>query len=126
VTHVVYAPGLFYKAPELAPRTSAYPLEEINDYIRLYPDRKDAAHRTLSYFDHSWFGPKVQASTLIMADPPGSPIDGAGLDPLTRAIGGEVTVHSLEHSSYKDGLGQPQWLTRQFGFEEPILPEHWQ
>ena len=125
VTHVAYAPGPFYKAPELASKTSAYPLEEINDYIRLYPDRKDAVHRTLSYFDPRWFAPQVGASTFIMAGPPGSPTDSAGLDPLIEAIDGEVTVHASEQSSYKDGLAQTQWLTRQFGFEEPILPEHW-
>ena len=32
-THVVTAPALFYKTIELAPRTQAYPLEEINDYL---------------------------------------------------------------------------------------------
>src|SRR5262245_48266890 len=31
-THVVAAPALFYKSAELASRTQAYPLEEINDY----------------------------------------------------------------------------------------------
>src|SRR5512132_2219451 len=38
-THVVTAPALFYNTAELAPRTQAYPLEEINDYLRAFPDR---------------------------------------------------------------------------------------
>src|SRR5262245_60644770 len=33
-THVVTTPALFYRTMELAPRTQAYPLEEINDHLR--------------------------------------------------------------------------------------------
>ena len=36
-THVVTTPALFYHAAELAPQTQAYPLEEINDYGRMFP-----------------------------------------------------------------------------------------
>jgi cephalosporin-C deacetylase len=33
-THVMTAPALFYRTVELAPKTQAYPLEEVNDYLR--------------------------------------------------------------------------------------------
>src|SRR6266566_1995288 len=36
-THVVTAPALFYDTMALAPKTHAYPLEEINDYLRAFP-----------------------------------------------------------------------------------------
>src|SRR5215471_7079706 len=50
-THVVTAPALFYNTAELAPRTKAYPLEEINDYLRMFPGRAEAVRRTLAYYD---------------------------------------------------------------------------
>src|SRR5438034_9709718 len=50
-THVVTTPALFYRTTELAPKTQAYPLEEINDYLRLHPARAEAVRRTLAHFD---------------------------------------------------------------------------
>src|SRR5207344_292954 len=41
-TYVVTAPALFYTTAELAPKTQAYPLEEINDYLRMFPVRAGA------------------------------------------------------------------------------------
>src|SRR2546425_13185504 len=48
-THVVATPALFYKTAELAARTQTYPLEEINDYFRMFPARAEAVRRTLAY-----------------------------------------------------------------------------
>ena len=45
------APGLFYRLAETLPATHGYPLEELNDYLRTYPDRAQAVARTLAYFD---------------------------------------------------------------------------
>src|SRR5262245_2444652 len=49
-THVVTTPALFYRAAELAPKTQAFPLEEIHGYLRRYPERAGAGRRTLSNF----------------------------------------------------------------------------
>src|SRR5205814_8006481 len=81
-THVVATPALFYKTAELAPTTQAYPLEEINDYVRLYPARADAVRTTLAYYDLRAFAPRVTASTLLMAGAPGSSLDGRTLGDL--------------------------------------------
>lgn len=125
VTHLVCAPALLYATADLAQRTGAYPLEEINDYLRLYPDRREAAHRTLSYFDLRWFGSRVNAATLLMAGADGSALDAAALDPLRQAIPGPTETHTSEHSGYKDGRYSEEWLSRQFGMAEPSLPPHW-
>src|SRR5215471_17678080 len=50
-THLVTTPALFYNTTELAPKTQAYPLEEINDYLRMFPGRAEAVRRTLAYYD---------------------------------------------------------------------------
>lgn len=51
LTGVCAAPSLFYRLPDVLPATEAYPLEEFNEYLRLYPERAEAVAHTLSYFD---------------------------------------------------------------------------
>ena len=124
-THVECAPALFYATADLAPQTTAYPLEEVNDYLRLHPERREAVERTLSYFDLRWFAPRVTARTLLMTGAQGELLGPENLRPLIAALGDRVTVHETEHSSYKDGKYSEEWLAREFGFEGAILPEHW-
>lgn len=126
VTHLVFAPQLFFGTSELAQRAREYPLAEVSDYLRLYPSRKAAVEKTLSYYDLRWFAPDVRASTLVLAGPEGSLLDGRALRSLVRAFPGEVAVHDSESSTYKDGLFVEQWLAGQLGYDAPILPEHWQ
>ena len=126
VTHIVCAPAIFYATADLAPHAQTYPLEEINDYLRLYSIRNEAIQETLSYLDLRWFAPNVKATALLMVGGDGDLLNSKILQPLVQALQGEVEVHKAEHSSYKDGLFQEQWITRQLGLEKPILPEHWQ
>ena len=126
-THVVTAPALFYRTAELAPKTQAYPLEEINDYLRLHPARAEAVRRTLAHFDLVGLAPRVAAATLVMAGAPGSLLDGAALRPLTTALRGPVTVYESQQSLYKDGLYSERWMAERCGIADvqSILPEHW-
>ena len=126
-THVVTTPALFYKAAALAPKTQAFPLEEINDYVRLYPARAEAVRRTLAYYDLVGLAPRVTAATLLMAGAPGSLLDGSTLQPLVKALRGPVTVYESQQSLYKDGLHSERWMATQCGIAdvERILPEHW-
>ena len=126
-THVVTAPALFYDAATLAPRTHAYPLEEINDYVRTYPARAASVWQTLAHYDLRAFAPHVTATTLVMAGAPGSALDRAALSSLTTAMKGKVTVYESQQSSYKDGLYAEQWMADQCGIADvkAILPEHW-
>lgn len=126
-THVVTTPALFYDTVAIARQSSAYPLEEINDYLRTFPARAEALRHTLSYYDLRAFAPRVQATTLLMAGAPGSPLSGQALAPLVQAMAGVVTVHDAEYSTYKDGLYLETWVAAQCGIAEVqgILPEHW-
>ena len=126
-THVVATPALFWKTMELAPKTQAYPLEEINDYVRTYPARADGVRRTLAHYDLSVFARRLTATTLVMAGAPGSALDGQALAPLVGAIGGKTTVHESEQSLYKDGLYAERWTAAQCGITDVnrIVPEHW-
>jgi cephalosporin-C deacetylase-like acetyl esterase len=126
-THLVTAPALFYDTVDMARQTTAYPLEEINDYRRAFPAQTEAVQRTLAYYDLRAFAPRVRATTLFMAGAPGSLLAGQALAPLTRALQGQVTVRDSEQSSYKDGLYVETWMAAQCGIQEVqhILPEHW-
>jgi cephalosporin-C deacetylase len=126
-THVVTAPALFYDTADLAPKTHAYPLEEINDYVRTFPARAEAVRKTLTCYDLRAFAARVTAATLLMAGAPGTLLDRVALTPLVTALRGKVTVYESEQSSYKDGLYAEQWMATQCGIEDlqAILPEHW-
>jgi cephalosporin-C deacetylase len=126
-TQVVTTPALFFRTAEITPRTQAYPLEEINDYLRTFPDKAATIYQTLAYFDLATFAPRVRATTLLMAGPPGSALDAQSLAPLVTALPGLVTVHESEQSSYKDGLYVEQWMAKQCRIVDVqrILPEHW-
>jgi cephalosporin-C deacetylase len=126
-THVVTTPALFYRTAELAPRTQAYPLEEINDYLRRFPERAGAVRETLSYFDLRAFAPRVTARTLLIAGARGSMLDERALGPLVASLKGSAAVHESEQSAYKDGLHVERWMAEQSGITDfqSILPEHW-
>src|SRR5688572_13157990 len=62
----VQASGLmFHKLMEARLRTEAYPVEEVNDYLRTYPDKVDAVARTLSYFEPSYHAAGISGTTLF-------------------------------------------------------------
>jgi cephalosporin-C deacetylase len=126
-THVVTSPALFYRTAELAPKTQAYPLEEVNDYLRAFPANTAAVQRTLAYYDLLAFAPQVKATTLLMAGSPGTLFEAPALADLVTALRGPVTVHASEQSSYKDGLYAEQWMAEQCGLADiqRLIPEHW-
>ena len=126
LSHLVHRPGPFYNAEEIAPLTTAYPVEEINDYLRLHKRGRKAVLETLSYFDPRWVAGSIGTRTLIMSDEDGGCLDRRGVHVLLAALGDRVTYQPTVHSSYKDGLFVEEWTAHELGFEKPILPEHWQ
>ena len=126
-THVVTTPTLFYNTIAVAAQTGAYPLEEINDYLRAFPNRRSAVQQTLAYFDLRAFAPRLHASALIMAGASGSSLDEQALTALLQAVSGPVQVYESTHSTYKDGLRAETWMAEQCGITDVsrILPEHW-
>ena len=126
VSCVVCTPALFFDSMNMATKTGAYPLEEINDYMGSFPDRRSAVVESLAYMDLRGFAPKVGATTLLMADATGGLMDGSALKSVSEAIQGSVTVHDSENSSYRDGMFIEDWIAREFGYEKAIVPKHWQ
>jgi cephalosporin-C deacetylase len=45
--------------------THSYPYQEINDYLRLYPEREAQVRQTLDYFDGVNFAPKIRCPIIV-------------------------------------------------------------
>ena len=118
LTHLVASPSFFYGAMDRAEGTESYPLEEVNEYLRQFPDRRDRVARTVSYFDPIFFAPRITAPTLLWGS---RQLLGAMVD----AMPGVAEVRASEHSRYKDGVYQERWIARHLGLEDVILPAHW-
>lgn len=121
VDALYYTPGPFHAAETTVPATSAYPLEEINDYLRSYPEQAATVWKTLDYFEPRHFAPQVAADTLL--------VTGANADPLAPLIGAFAKTpetYTATTSGFKDGAHQSTWIAERYGFAEPILPRQWQ
>ena len=58
-------PGLLTHNIDAPTLTDTYAYQEINDYLRLYPDREPAVRRTLDYFDGINFAPKIRCPIIV-------------------------------------------------------------
>lgn len=45
--------------------THSYPYEEINEYLRLHPEREEQVRQTLSYFDGINFAPRIRCPIIV-------------------------------------------------------------
>lgn len=45
--------------------THSYPYQEINDYLRLHPEREEQARQTLDYFDGINFAPRIRCPIIV-------------------------------------------------------------
>ena len=125
VTHLVCTPVIHHRALERAAGTQAYPLEELNDYLRQHPDRRERVAHTLAYFDLAGFAPAVEATTLLVADSGSNGISAQYLEAVAQSIRGAAVLRESEHSNYRDGAFSEVWLSEQMGLPEPSLPPHW-
>ena len=125
VTHVVATPGYFFDTIDIAKLTNSYPLEEFNDYLRLYPDSELNVRETLSYFNLRWHAQSISANTLIICGDSENVYSKSKLTPFIDNIAGKITVKESENSAYKDGLFIQEWIADEIGDGVPILPHHW-
>ena len=84
--------------------THSNPYEEINDYLRQYPDHRDAVTHTVSYFDCINFAPLIRCPMLVyigLQDDVCPPETGFALaDAMTNC---EVDLHAHEHCAHDAG-----------------------
>jgi cephalosporin-C deacetylase len=114
-THVHASGLLFYRLMEHRARSSAYPVEELNDYLRANPDNESLIAETLSCFDPVNHVEDMTARTLISVgddDAVGGP---EWMQPLIERIGGPVEEYRVTHRGGTDNDSIDAWLASQLG-----------
>jgi len=114
----------FYRLMEAHARTEAYPTEEINDYLRAYPEQAEAVAATLAHFDPQIVAPQIEARVVLETGDPGGIGGPEWLGPLRDALGGPVEEYRLTHAGATDHDWLDAWLAGQLGV--PAHPRLWQ
>jgi cephalosporin-C deacetylase len=107
--------ALLYRLAEASRRTDVYPTEEINDYLRAHPERREAVERTLSYFCARAHAPRVTAKTQLAVGDTGSIGGPEWLEPLASVLGGPVEQFAVSHAGAADHEAQDAWLAGELG-----------
>ncbi len=88
---------------DAASLTHSYPYEEINEYLRLHPERKQAVTDTVAYFDGLNFAPSITCPMLIsvgLADDVCPPETGYN---LYEALAGPKEIHAYPRCAHDAG-----------------------
>ena len=110
LSFLVASAPIFYDAFDRSGATDEYPLEEINDYKRAFPDRAAEMAGTLAYFDSLFFAPMVKAETLLNCQPAGGIFDLNRATPLADALTGPKTVYQQTGYGLRDFEATESWL----------------
>ena len=105
------ADWLFYRVMDARTRSSAYPVEEINDYLHTYPAQEEAVAQTVTLFDPRHHAARVRTATVIKV---GTGTDD-WLDPIIRAFGGPVERYAVTNEGGTDRDALDAWLAGQLG-----------
>ena len=88
---------MFFRLPERRLATDAYPVEEVNDFCRAYPDRSNAVDETLRLFDpvHHTDGLSSDVILSVGDDPDWHA-------PLVRSLGDRCDIYQITHRGRVD------------------------
>ncbi len=112
-----------YRLLDARLRTDAYPIEEISEYLTMYPESADDIANTLGYFDPTAHAPTFTGTTILSEQDPGALNGPEWLDPLRTALGGPVIPYRLAHEGGTDHDALDALLAEQMGVSP--LPRLW-
>jgi cephalosporin-C deacetylase len=112
-----------YRLLAAGQRTDAYPIEEVSEYLAMYPNSANAVANTLSYFDPIAHAPAFTGTTILSEQDPGALNGPEWLDPLRTALGGPVIPYRLAHEGGTDHDALDALLAGQMGVAP--LPRLW-
>jgi len=115
VSIVALAGSFFHRLPEVAAVTEAYPFEEINDYLRTFPDDRDAVAHTLSLVDPVHLGGSIDARVLFSVGDDGAIGDAAWWSAIRDALGDKAQEYRVTHEGQTDRDAVDGWLANQLG-----------
>jgi cephalosporin-C deacetylase len=113
---VVVNATFFHRLAEAAARSSAYPIEEINDWNRTYPEQADVVARSLSLMDPIHQAAAIRVRVLLAAQEPGSVGDQEWLSELASRIG-QSEFYDITYQGQADRDAIDAWLAGQLGSE---------
>ncbi|HYH11593.1 MAG TPA: acetylxylan esterase [Thermomicrobiales bacterium] len=114
----------WYRLAEMAAGTEAYPYEEINDYLRTFPEDREAVGRTLAYLDPQYQADRVAASVHISRDQESGFASDAWLANLVGGLDTDVAYYDVSHEGQTDHDALDAWMSAQLGVEP--APRIWQ
>jgi cephalosporin-C deacetylase len=114
-THAQISGLLFHRLIEHRTKSSAYPVEEVNDFLRGHPDQEQGVADTLSYFDPIHHVGNMKARTLLSIGDDGAIGGPEWLTELSKQIGGPVEEYRVTHRGGTDNDAIDAWLANQLG-----------
>lgn len=116
-TIVQAADLMFHRLMEARKRTEAYPLEEINEYLRTYPEREDAVARSVVYLDPVHHVGNITATTSLSVGDAGSTSGTEWLEQLSNSFGGPLEHYQLTHEGGTDHDTVDAWMAEKLGVQ---------
>ncbi len=107
----------WYRLAEMAAGTEAYPIEEINDYLRAFPDRREAVERTLALVDPQFQADRVTADVQFNRDQESRFADDAWLKPLVSGMHAGIAYYDVTHEGQTDHDANDAWMAGKLGAE---------
>lgn len=104
---------MFYRLMEARKRTEAYPLEEVNEYLRTHPEREAAVALSVSYLDPEHHVRNITATTSLSIGDAGSTAGSGWLERLSNNFGGPLEHYQLTHEGGTDHDAIDAWMAEQ-------------
>lgn len=115
---------IFHRIGDARLLTDAYPLEEINDELRIAPEREAAVLRTLSYFDPIHHGTIGSGLVNVVVNDDDSIGGSKWTAELLYRLGDRASTHQLTHEGGTDHDALDHWLATALGVSP--LPRLWE
>jgi cephalosporin-C deacetylase len=120
----IHVTGSFwYRMLEIAAATDAYPFEEINDYLRTWPEQREAVAHTLAHLDPLYQAENITAKVLFHRDAANALLNDAWLAPLVSRMATEPDFLDMTHKGQTDYDAMDAWISAQLGIEP--FPRSW-
>lgn len=106
---------MFARGMDARKRTEAYPLEEVNEYLRTYPEREEAVAKSMAYLDPVHHVERITGTTLLSIGDQGSTAGADWLQNLIASFGGPLEQYQLTHEGGTDHDQVDAWMANKLG-----------
>lgn len=115
--------GFWYRPLDLAASTDLYPMEEINDHLRTWPESREAVTRTLAHLDPVHQAERITANVLFHRDQALTSLNDAWYAPLASKMATPPDFLDITHLGQVDYDAADEWLSAQLDMQP--FPRSW-